>query len=164
MRSADRIEQCLNWRASGKHLLAQSTSHFDPKPTSINLNLSKDGLRVVSGGLLPALCRSTVNAIARTAGDFGTDPRWWCVRRRQAVSSIANLRRRQRPSANCSLTIYRKSFSRRKAVGVTPIHFLNTRFSWVGPLNPTASATSAMDRSHSDNIFFATLIRSDRTY
>src|SRR6267378_4614446 len=46
---------------------------FDPKPTSINLNLLKDGLRIVSGGLLPTLCRYTVDAIARTAGDFATD-------------------------------------------------------------------------------------------
>ena len=97
-------------------------------------------------------------------GDFGTDPRCWCVKGKQAVSSTANLGRRQGQPANCTPTVYRKPFSRRKAVGVTPIHFRNTRFSWVAPLNPTASATSAIDRSLSDNISFATLIRSDRTY
>src|SRR5258705_4962300 len=134
------------------------------KPTSINLNLLKDGLRSVSGRLLPTLCRYTVDAIARTVGDFGTEQRCWCLSGKQAVSSTANLGRRQRQPANCTPTIYRKPFSRRKAVGVTPIHFRNTRFSWVAPLNPTASATSAIDRSLSDNISFATLIRSDRTY
>src|ERR1700732_1315039 len=38
-------------------------------------------------------------------------------------------------------------FSRRKAVGVVPVNLRNTRFSWDASLNPTASATSAIDRS-----------------
>jgi hypothetical protein len=39
-----------------------------------------------------------------------------------------------------------------KVVGVTPINFRNTRFSWDASLNPTASATSAIDRSPFNNI------------
>ena len=137
---------------------------FDPKPTSINLNLLKDGLRSVSGRLLPTLSRYMVDAIARTVGDFGTEQRCWCLRGKQAVSSTTNLGRRQRRPASYSPTSYRKPFSRRKAVGVTPTSLRNTRFSWAAPLNPAASATSAIDRSLSHNIFVATLIRSDRTY
>jgi hypothetical protein len=80
---------------------------IDPKPTSINLNLLKGGLRIVSGRLLPTLCRYTVDAIARTAGDFGTDLRRGCVRGKRAVNSTANLGRRQKQPTNCSPTIYR---------------------------------------------------------
>src|SRR6516164_344652 len=54
--------------------------------------------------------------------------------------------------------------SRRNAVGVTPTNSRNTRFSWDASLNPTASATSASERSGLDNSPFARWIRSDRTY
>jgi hypothetical protein len=38
------------------------------------------------------------------------------------------------------------------------------RFNWDESLNPTMSATVAIDRSHLGKSSFATLIRSDRTY
>jgi hypothetical protein len=130
-----------------------------------------DQFKLFEGGVAYCEWKTSANVVPiygrcnrADGGDFGTDPRCWCVRGKRTVSSTANLGRRQRQPANCSPTIYRKPFARRKAAGVTPIHFRNTRFSWVAPLNPTASATSAIDRSLSDNISFATLIRSDRTY
>jgi hypothetical protein len=58
----------------------------------------------------------------------------------------------------------RKPISLRKAVGVTPTNFRNTRFNWDASLNPTASATSSIDRSCFDKSPFARRIRSDRTY
>jgi len=109
---------------------------FDPKPTSINLNLLKDGLRSVSGRLLPTLSRYMVDAIARTVGDFGTEQRCGCLRGKQAVSSTTNL---GADKGGLPVTVqrgYRKPFSRRKAVGVTPTSLRNTRFSWAAPLNP----------------------------
>jgi hypothetical protein len=41
--------------------------------------------------------------------------------------------------ASCNPTIYRKPFSRRKADGLTPTSFRNTRFSWAASPNPTAT-------------------------
>src|SRR5882757_11443136 len=58
-----------------------------------------------------------------------------------------------------ALQRFNANHSRRKVVGVTPINFRNTRFSWDASLNPTASATSAIDRSRFDNSSFATLTR-----
>jgi hypothetical protein len=131
-------------------------------------NLSRECLTTRSANQLTKpdelTCRYTVDAIPRTAADFGTDQRCWCVRGKQAVSSTATPGRRQGRHANCSPTIYRKPISRRKAVGVTPISFRNTRFSWGASLNPAASATSSIDRSLFNSISFATLIRSDRMY
>ena len=57
--------------------------------------------------------------------------------------------------AGITVVFHSKSISRRKAVGVTPVNFRNVRFNGDASLNPTTSATSAIDRSRFANNTFA---------